>query len=53
MIANQSPYTDFQLIHDMLTAAQVIQNFDPEIVASVRIRHFDGADTWQFLDADT
>lgn len=32
MIANQSPYTDFQLIHDMLTAAEVIQNFDPEIV---------------------
>lgn len=30
-----------------------LRNFDPEIVASLRIRHFDGADTWQFLDADT
>ncbi len=23
---------------------------DPEVVANVPVRHFDGADTWQFLD---
>lgn len=23
---------------------------DPEVVAGARVRHFDGADTWQFLD---
>ena len=32
MIANQSPYADFELIQDMLTAAEVIRNFDLEIV---------------------
>jgi hypothetical protein len=25
-------------------------NFDPALVASVRVRRFDGADTWTFLD---
>ena len=25
-------------------------NFDPELIASVRVRKFDGADTWKFLD---
>ena len=25
-------------------------NFDPGLIAAVRVRHFDGADTWQFLD---
>jgi hypothetical protein len=25
-------------------------NFEPELIASVRVRRFDGADTWQFLD---
>ena len=25
-------------------------NFDPEFVASVRVRKFDGADTWEFFD---
>lgn len=24
-------------------------NFDPELIASVRVRRFDGANTWQFL----
>jgi hypothetical protein len=23
---------------------------DPEVVASIPVRHFDGADTWTFLD---
>jgi len=25
-------------------------NFDPSLIASVRVRRFDGADTWKFLD---
>lgn len=25
-------------------------NFDPQLIASVRVRRFDGADTWKFLD---
>lgn len=25
-------------------------NFDPALIASVRVRRFDGADTWTFLD---
>lgn len=25
-------------------------NFDPTLIASVRVRRFDGADTWTFLD---
>jgi hypothetical protein len=25
-------------------------NFDPKLIASVRIRRFDGGDTWQFID---
>jgi hypothetical protein len=25
-------------------------NFDPELVASVRVRRFDGAHTWKFFD---
>jgi len=25
-------------------------NFDPRLIASVRVRHFDGADTWKFID---
>jgi hypothetical protein len=25
-------------------------NFDPALIASVPVRHFDGADTWTFLD---
>jgi len=25
-------------------------NFDPAIIASVRVRKFDGADTWKFFD---
>jgi hypothetical protein len=24
--------------------------FAPEDLASIRVRHFDGADTWKFLD---
>ena len=27
-----------------------LRNFDPQILASVQIRRFDGADTWTFLD---
>lgn len=27
-----------------------LRNFDPALVASVRVRHFDGADSWTFLD---
>ena len=27
-----------------------IKNFDPKLLESVRIRRFDGADTWRFLD---
>lgn len=27
-----------------------LRNFDPALLDSVRIRRFDGADTWQFLD---
>jgi len=27
-----------------------LRNFDPALVASVRVRHFDGADTWEYLD---
>jgi len=26
------------------------RNFDPSIVATTRIRRFDGASTWKFLD---
>ena len=26
------------------------RNFDPSIIDTVRIRRFDGADTWKFLD---
>jgi hypothetical protein len=25
-------------------------NFDPELIASVRVRRFDGANTWKFID---
>jgi len=25
-------------------------NFDPELTASVKVRQFDGADTWKFFD---
>ncbi len=25
-------------------------NFDPMLIAAVRVRRFDGADTWEFLD---
>jgi hypothetical protein len=25
-------------------------NFDPQLIASVRVRKFDGADTWKFLE---
>jgi len=25
-------------------------NFDRKLIASVRVRRFDGADTWRFLD---
>ena len=27
-----------------------LANFDPELIASVRVRRFDGANTWTFLD---
>lgn len=27
-----------------------LRNFDAALVASVRVRRFDGADTWRFLD---
>lgn len=27
-----------------------IRNFDPEQIGDVRIRRFDGADTWRFVD---
>ena len=26
------------------------RNFDPAVVASIRVRRFDGADTWKYLD---
>jgi hypothetical protein len=26
------------------------RNFDPEVIAGVRVRRFDGADTWTYLD---
>jgi len=26
------------------------RNFDPSALGSVRIRRFDGADTWKYLD---
>jgi hypothetical protein len=29
-----------------------LRNFDPGLVAGLRVRRFDGADTWAFLDAD-
>jgi hypothetical protein len=25
-------------------------NFDPKLIASVQVRRFDGAETWQFID---
>jgi hypothetical protein len=25
-------------------------NFEPSLLAAVRVRHFDGADTWKFID---
>ena len=25
-------------------------NFDPKLIAAVRVRRFDGADTWTFID---
>jgi hypothetical protein len=25
-------------------------NFDPELIASVKVRKFDGANTWKFFD---
>ena len=25
-------------------------NFDPKLIAAVRVRRFDGADTWKFID---
>jgi len=27
-----------------------LANFDPDLIASVRVRRFDGADTWKFID---
>lgn len=27
-----------------------IKNFDPKLLESVKVRRFDGADTWKFLD---
>jgi hypothetical protein len=27
-----------------------LANFDPELIASVRVRRFDGANTWKFID---
>lgn len=27
-------------------------NFDPALIAAVRVRRFDGADTWTFIDDD-
>ncbi len=27
-----------------------LRNFDPDLLQSVVVRHFDGADTWKFLD---
>lgn len=29
-----------------------LRNFDPKILESVRVRRFDGEDTWSFLDED-
>jgi hypothetical protein len=26
------------------------RNFDPRVLAELRVRHLDGADTWKFLD---
>jgi hypothetical protein len=26
------------------------RNFDPAVMASIRVRRFDGAKTWKFLD---
>jgi len=28
-------------------------NFDPGLIAAVRVRRFDGADTWKFIDEGT
>jgi hypothetical protein len=28
-------------------------NFAPKLIASVRVRRFDGADTWQFIDEES
>jgi len=25
-------------------------NFDPKLISAVRVRKFDGADTWKFID---
>lgn len=30
-----------------------LRNFEPELLASVPVRRFDGADTWEFLDDHT
>jgi hypothetical protein len=30
-----------------------LNNFDPALLAQVRVRRFDGADTWTFLDEGT
>jgi len=27
-----------------------LNNFDPRLLESVKVRHFDGADTWTFID---
>ncbi|MBF6024673.1 GFA family protein [Lysobacter niastensis] len=27
-----------------------MRNFDPAVIAAVPVRHFDGADTWEYLD---
>jgi hypothetical protein len=29
-----------------------LANFDPRLIASVRVRRFDGADTWKFIDEE-
>src|SRR5687767_11244136 len=44
--------TDGELLQSEPAAKQGVNlgNFDPELIASVRVRRFDGANTWQFLD---
>jgi hypothetical protein len=35
---------------DRGSTSSLAQNFDPALIASVRVRRFDGAETWKFID---